>query len=100
VITSVSAAFPFPWFLACDVTKELYCNHGNLGVTQSHIKHIIYGQMLFDISAIFMCRYNGLAVIYSVHKTMQLRQSLNEVLLFMHGKAKQMKSISGALSRH
>lgn len=75
------------------------CYHGNMGVTQSQTRHIIYKKMLFVINTIFMCRCNGLAVIYSVHKTMQQLQSLSEVFLFMHGKEKQMKSISGALSR-
>ena len=68
-------------------------------MTQSQTKHIIYRQMLFVINAIFMCRCSGLAVIFSVHKTMQQLQLLSGVLLFMHGKEKQMKSISGALSR-
>jgi hypothetical protein len=69
-------------------------------VTESQTKHIIYRQMLFVINVIFVCRCSGLAVIYSVHKTMQLLQLLSEVFLFMHGKEKQMKSISGASSRH
>jgi len=71
-----------------------------MGVTQSQTRHIISKKMLFFINAIFMYRCNGLAVIYSVHKTMQQLQSLSEVFLFMHGKEKQMKSISGAFSRH
>jgi len=85
----------------CGVTQTKFCcYHGYMGVTQSQTRDIIYKQMLFVINAIFMCRYNGLAVIYSVHKTMQQLQSLSEVFLFMHGKEKQMKSIYGALSRH
>jgi hypothetical protein len=65
-----------------------------------HINYIMYRQLLFVTNAILMCRCNGLAVTYSVPKTMQLLQLLSEVLLFMHGKEKQMKSISGALIRH
>jgi hypothetical protein len=67
----------------------LHCHHG-----------IIHKQMLFVVNAVFMCRCNGLAVIYSVHKTMQQLQLLRAVCPGMHGKEKRMKSISGALSRH
>jgi hypothetical protein len=63
-------------------------------------KAMKYQFKLFASNAIFVCRYSGLAVIYSVLKTMQLLQLLNEVFLFMHGKEKQMKSISGALNKH
>lgn len=84
----------------CGVTQTKLCYHGYMGVTQSQTSHIMYKQMLFVINAIFMCRCNGLAVIYSVHKIMQQLQWLSKVFLFMHGKEKQMKSISGALSRH
>lgn len=61
-------------------------------------ENMIY-KILFIKIVIFMFRCSGLAVIYSVHKIMQLLRLLNEVLQFMHGKEKQMKSTSGVLSR-
>ena len=47
-----------------------------------------------------LIRYNGQAVIYFPHKTLQQQPSLRPGYQYMPGREKQMKNISGVLNRY